>query len=276
MATRRFAGSDPLTLSKISMSRNHQKHRPPWAWTWPKVAVVVACWLASMASLASSATASTPSPIPDTLEQRLVACAACHGPQGAGDPAHPDIPRLAGQPAAYLALQLEYFRSGERKNAEMEFLTSQLSPEYIKEIAAYFAGQQAPYVATPAPALTDALMSRGEELVRRGDSSRGIPACTDCHGQRLSGRDKLIPGLTELSYDYMNAQFALWRGQSRAAEKPYCMAVVAIRMSESDQHAAVAWLAAHGATVASAAETAHTAEPPLPGWCVLNRGANGP
>ncbi|RDI98778.1 cytochrome c [Dyella solisilvae] len=227
-----------------------------------------------MASLASGVAASTNAPIPDTLEQRLVACAACHGPHGAGDPGHPDIPRLAGQPAAYLALQLEYFRSGERKNAEMEFLTRQLSPAYIKEIAAYFSSQQAPYVSTPAPALTDALMSRGEELVRRGDASRGIPACTDCHGQRLTGRDNLIPGLTELSYDYMNAQFALWKGQSRAAEKPYCMAVVAIRMSESDQRAAVAWLASHGGAVA--AETAHAAEPPLPGWCVLNRGANGP
>ena len=46
----------------------------------------------------------------------IVACATCHGLPGQA-PAAADMPRIAGQDAAYLAAQLERWRSGDRKNS---------------------------------------------------------------------------------------------------------------------------------------------------------------
>ncbi len=45
------------------------------------------------------------------------ACAACHGPNGAGLPKQ--FPRLGGQHADYTLAQLKAFRTGERTNAPM-------------------------------------------------------------------------------------------------------------------------------------------------------------
>jgi len=46
----------------------------------------------------------------------IVACATCHGAPGQPS-AIEGMPRIAGQDAAYLALQLEHWRSGDRKNS---------------------------------------------------------------------------------------------------------------------------------------------------------------
>ena len=39
------------------------------------------------------------------------------------------------------------------------------------------------------------MLSRGETLVKRGDTGRNIPACTQCHGEALTGVKPAIPGL---------------------------------------------------------------------------------
>lgn len=64
-------------------------------------------------------------------------CAACHGANGVsvGDP----VPNLAGQRAAYLEAQLKALREGTRKNPIMNAIASQLAPEEIANVAAYFA-----------------------------------------------------------------------------------------------------------------------------------------
>jgi cytochrome c553 len=46
----------------------------------------------------------------------LLACAGCHGGPGQ-PPVTPDTPRIAGQDAAYLAAQLQRWRSGERRDS---------------------------------------------------------------------------------------------------------------------------------------------------------------
>ena len=67
------------------------------------------------------------------------ACAACHGPNGAGIPAQ--YPRLAGQLQDYTVTQLTNFRSGVRSNSvEMMALSHRLSDEEIKAVADYVAG----------------------------------------------------------------------------------------------------------------------------------------
>ncbi len=71
----------------------------------------------------------------------LPACAACHGPAGAGIPAQ--YPRIGGQFAEYTEAQLKAFRAGERANDPnrmMRAVADKMSDAEIKAIADYIAG----------------------------------------------------------------------------------------------------------------------------------------
>lgn len=63
-------------------------------------------------------------------------CVACHGADGIGKA--PQYPNLQGQKAAYLEKQLKAFRSGERKDSNMNALARPLSDADIANLAAYF------------------------------------------------------------------------------------------------------------------------------------------
>ncbi|MBM3356532.1 MAG: cytochrome c4 [Betaproteobacteria bacterium] len=75
------------------------------------------------------------------LSKGITACAACHGPNGAGVPAM--FPRLAGQHAEYVAAQLKAFRAGERANDPgrmMRMIAGKLSDKEIAAVADFIAG----------------------------------------------------------------------------------------------------------------------------------------
>lgn len=75
----------------------------------------------------------------------LPACAACHGPRGAGNPAA-GYPRIGGQHAAYTGNQLRNFRAGERSvgaNGQMmAALAAKLSDKEMDALASYINGLQ--------------------------------------------------------------------------------------------------------------------------------------
>lgn len=72
-------------------------------------------------------------------ERGVAACAACHGPSGAGIPVQ--YPRMAGQHADYTAAQLTAFRGGVRKNsAQMMGVAAKLNDREIQGLAEYIAG----------------------------------------------------------------------------------------------------------------------------------------
>lgn len=69
------------------------------------------------------------------------ACAACHGPAGAGLPAQ--FPRLAGQFSDYTEAQLKLFRSGERANDPnkmMRLIAIKMTDPEIKAVSDFAAG----------------------------------------------------------------------------------------------------------------------------------------
>ncbi len=67
------------------------------------------------------------------------ACAACHGPTGAGLP--DQYPRLNGQFADYTEAQLIAFQSGARaNNVSMHQIAERMSPRDMKAVADYIAG----------------------------------------------------------------------------------------------------------------------------------------
>ncbi|BBO59157.1 cytochrome c [Mycoavidus sp. B2-EB] len=72
-------------------------------------------------------------------ERGVPACAACHGPAGAGIPVQ--YPRLAGQWQDYTIAQLQAFQQGARVNNDpMQAIAERLSEKEIKALADYIAG----------------------------------------------------------------------------------------------------------------------------------------
>lgn len=67
---------------------------------------------------------------------KLGTCVACHGADGIGKA--PQYPNLQGQKAAYLEKQLRAFRSGARKDSNMNAMARPLSDADIANLAAYF------------------------------------------------------------------------------------------------------------------------------------------
>ena len=200
--------------------------------------------LAAFGLLAAGAQSTLAAPkVENSIAQRVLACTGCHGAQGraASDGYYP---RIAGKPAAYLYNQLLSFRDGRRQYALMNKLLAPLSDEYLREIANHFAGIDLPY---PPPQLAtgsvDAL-SRGEELVLKGDAARRIPACVQCHGSALMGVAPAIPALIGMPRDYLNAQLGAWRTGNRHAFEPDCMAQIAKLLNPEDISALSQWLAA--------------------------------
>jgi cytochrome c553 len=203
-------------------------------------AIVLGCWLSFTATLA---TAQTPTRFADTMAERTRACMACHGDQGR---AGPDgyYPRLAGKPAGYLHNQLRNFAQGRRHYELMARLIDPLTDEYLGEMARYFSSLDLPY---PAPGASNAItperLAKGQQLVTQGDASRGLPACTQCHGARLTGVKPNVPGLLGLPLDYLNAQLGAWQTGQRKALAPDCMAEVVKRIPPEDLIAVSSWLA---------------------------------
>jgi cytochrome c553 len=181
--------------------------------------------------------------VPNTIEQRMLACAPCHGAQGEGLRKNEYHPRLAGKPAGYLYNQLLNFRDKRREYGIMNYMVAYLSDSYLIEIADYYAKLQPPLLPPSTRASAEEL-ALGGKLVTEGDPARKLPACTSCHGKALTGLEPAIPGLVGLYPPYITAQMGAWKDNKRLAMKPDCMHTVAQLMTPADIGAVTAWLVA--------------------------------
>jgi cytochrome c553 len=234
-------------------------------WT---VLTLLACSAAAQAPN-SPTSAASPAATPrarfeDNMAERTRACTACHGDQGR---AGPDgyYPRLAGKPAGYLHNQLRNFAQGRRHYELMTRLIDPLSDDYLGEMARYFSGLQLPY---PQPNANNTIsverLAKGQQLVTQGDAARGLPACTQCHGTRLTGVQPNVPGLLGLPLDYLNAQLGAWQTGQRKAHVPDCMAEVVRRIPSEDLIAVSSWLARQALPADTHPAPRPPAGPPLP------------
>ena len=211
--------------------------------------------------LASAAAGAAPR-FEDTMAQRTLACTACHGKEGR---AAPDgyYPRIAGKPAGYLYNQLLNFRDGRRHYGLMTRLLDPLSETYMREIAQYFASLDLPYPPPQPASLPANVLERGRAIATRGDAASKVPACAQCHGERLTGVGPNVPGLLGVSRDYLNAQLGAWRAGQRRAHAPDCMAQVAKQLAPEDLTAVAAWLAAQPLPPAAHPAASQPREMPL-------------
>ena len=231
----------------------------------PAPLVVRARWyLIGFVALGLSASPAPAADIPDTIGQRMQPCMVCHGPEGRAT-TQGFFPRIAGKPARYLYNQLIAFREGRRSNSTMAYFVDHMTDAYLQEIAQYFATLDLPYAPPRAINATPTQLARGEALVRQGDRASGVPACTACHGDALTGALPAIPSVLGLPHDYLKLQFGSWRVGVRRALAPDCMSEIVSRLSPQDLNDIAAWLSSQSVP-AAAAPTAHLARP-LPLQC---------
>lgn len=184
------------------------------------------------AALASTAVAEGDAAAGQAKAQQI--CAACHGADG--NSSNPEWPNLAGQHARYIAKQLADYKAGEqRNNAVMAGFVAALSEEDMANLGAWFASQE-PRGSTADPELAEA----GERLYRGGDTERGIPACSGCHGPRGSGDPSgVFPALAGQHAQYTYTQLKAFHAAERAND-PNAMMRGSARWMSDDQMRAVA------------------------------------
>jgi cytochrome c553 len=158
------------------------------------------------------------------------ACAGCHGDTGvAPDPANPS---LAGQDAQYLAMATHAYKDGTRKDETMKGMVAALDDGAIKNIAAFYAGQQpqAPKVRKP--------LSLAELSER----------CDRCHGLNGNSIDPVVPAIAAQRADWLEQVLNTYH---TGARKSTAMAAMTSVLSEAETKE----LAAHYSRQAARAVT---------------------
>jgi cytochrome c553 len=148
------------------------------------------------------------------------ACGACHGDLGvSGSPA---TPSLAGQDAQYFAAALRAYKDGSRKDDTMKGLAASLDDRAIRDLAAFYAGQQ------PQPPKVRKPLTTAEWAER----------CDRCHGVNGNSTDPRSPALAAQRVEYLVRVLHAYR---TGARKSPAMAAMSEVLTEVD----VENLAAH-------------------------------
>ena len=134
--------------------------------------------------------------------EKAAVCAACHGVDGNSTSAQ--YPKLAGQTARYIYIQLKDFKEGRRKNPLMSPMAAGLSKEDMWAIGAYFESQkQAPSTYK----VEGAKVAEGKKIA---DDA----LCTMCHLGGFSGQNE-VPRVAGQHYEYIVKQLMDFRARNR-------------------------------------------------------------
>jgi cytochrome c553 len=200
--------------------------------------------LAAMLAAAAAAAAEPPFKGDAAKAQPMVnqVCAACHAADGNSQIAV--NPKLAGQIPEYLHKQLTNFKpaagkKAERDNPVMAGMVAGLSPEDMRNLAAYFAGQ----VANPGAAKSKDLVALGQKIYRGGIASKGVAACASCHGPNGAGMPAQYPRLSGQHAEYVEVQLKAFRSGERANDPGSMMRGVAEKLSDREIQAAADYIA---------------------------------
>lgn len=196
---------------------------------------------AGLALILSSAGSAYAQPEADPVagQRKAQTCAACHGPAGIS-PVEA-FPHLAGQQMSYLAKQIKDIRDGERIVPQMMGMVDGFSDQDAWDVAAYYAEQQANL--GHAKADDEALLARGEELYRAGDSRLGVPACSACHTPTGGGIGSAVyPAIAGQYPVYTIATLRAFASGDRTNDPNDSMQDIATKLSEEDMQAVANYL----------------------------------
>lgn len=199
--------------------------------------------LATMLAQANEPAKSAPKADPTKGQQiASTVCVACHNADGNSSIAV--NPKLAGQHAEYLYKQLKAFKPAgsnpaERPNGVMMGMTSSLSDQDMRDVAAWFASQ----TQTGGKSKDDGTVVLGQKLYRAGDVGKGLPACAGCHGPAGAGIPAQYPRIGGQHADYIEAQLKTFRSGERANDPNKMMRLVALKMTDAEIKAVANYVA---------------------------------
>jgi cytochrome c553 len=151
-----------------------------------------------------SALAASGASLADTIDEKAVVCAACHGEKGV--PADKSIPVIWGQNEGYIYIELRDMKKGARKNDQMAPVVETMAREDMLALAAYFAAKPWPNLEQPRAAPNDA--NHFAVIANSGQ-------CVACHQAGYIGAGTQ-PRLAGQSYDYLVKTMFDFRSGARA------------------------------------------------------------
>lgn len=178
-------------------------------------------------------------------------CAGCHGADG--NSMIPANPKLAGQHPEYLFKQMKDFKStganpATRVKAVMNGMIAAYDEPQMRDIAAYFGGQQQ----KSEVAKNRETIELGQRLYRSGNESKGLAACSGCHGPTGTGMPAQFPRIAGQFAEYIEAQLKSFREgaeapapseTARANDLNKMMRMVAIKMTDTEIKAVADYVA---------------------------------
>lgn len=129
--------------------------------------------------------------------KKAAMCIGCHGIPNyrASFPEIHQVPLISGQGAKYIVSALTAYKKGERKHPTMRGIAATLSDQDMADVAAFYAGHQAP--ASAAAATAPVPSAAVAELLKKGN-------CASCHGENLNKPiDASYPKLAGQHADYL-------------------------------------------------------------------------
>jgi cytochrome c553 len=163
-------------------------------------------------------------------KQKAELCTPCHGEAGISQTEN--IPSLAGQPDSFLQWQLVFFRSGTRKNEQMQPIVEQLNNEDIRNLGAYFASLD-----PPKPPADD-----NPDLSRKGAQAAAGRRCASCHTDTYAGT-KAVARVAGQREEYLLRALHDYKSGVRSGGGMAAMAEVAYPLSEEEITALAHYLA---------------------------------
>lgn len=164
-------------------------------------------------------------------KKKAEVCAACHGENGISQ--MENVPSLAGQPDQFIQWQLVFFRSGTRKNEQMQGIVEQLDNEDIRNLGAYFAS-----LAPPKATKTD----DNPDLSKKGAQAANGRRCANCHTDSFAGTGA-VARIADQREDYLLKALHDYKSGARSGGGMAAMADVAYPLSEEEITALVHYLA---------------------------------
>lgn len=172
----------------------------------------------------------------DVKQVAATVCSPCHAEDG--NSVIPNFPKLAGQPAPYLAKQLNDFLAGKRKSDAMAPVLANVKAGDVAALAAHFSAQKA----APGKVEDAALAAAGEKLYKKGNEATGVPGCTGCHLANGMG-DAENARVAGQHQAYAIAELTSFKSGARANDKRRVMRVLAERMTEAEIKAVAEYMA---------------------------------
>ena len=184
-------------------------------------------------ALGLSALTDFPAQAADTVaagKEKAAMCAGCHGDNGISQTEN--IPSLAGQQDQFIQWQLVFFRSGSRKNEQMQPIVEQINNEDIRNLGAYFAS-----LTPPKPAADD-----NPDLSKKGAQAAVGRRCAACHTVSFAGA-KAAARLAGQREEYLVKALHDYKSGARSGGAGAAMSDVAYPLSDEEITALAHYLA---------------------------------